>query len=66
MEAETTKCECGRTWSLTRVRMPHGNRDDGEIKCPCGRIVKEWNGGHALDWQHHFRGEAKVAHYKSV
>jgi hypothetical protein len=46
MNTETKKCECGRIWSLKRVKMPHGNRDDDSIRCPCGRIVKEWNGGH--------------------
>ncbi len=40
------KCECGKTWRLTRVKMPYGARDSDSAACTCGREVISWNGGH--------------------
>jgi len=43
---ETKKCDCGKVWEITRVKMPYGVRDNDSLSCTCGRELKVWSGGH--------------------
>ena len=36
-------CKCGRKWYLDKRKLAMRDKDD--VRCVCGEILAEWNGG---------------------